>query len=52
MRKITRRVATLTATVALAGAAFAATSAPANAMPNEWYRCWVSGHGWMWCMDV
>ncbi|TMR01913.1 hypothetical protein ETD86_54325 [Nonomuraea turkmeniaca] len=28
------------------------TSAPAQAMPNEWYRCWISGHGWMWCMDV
>ncbi|ETK33094.1 hypothetical protein MPTA5024_26195 [Microbispora sp. ATCC PTA-5024] len=29
-------------------------SSPAQAMqPGDgWYRCHVSGYGWMWCYDV
>ncbi|GAA3819858.1 hypothetical protein GCM10022226_45340 [Sphaerisporangium flaviroseum] len=52
MRTLVRRAATTIAAIAIAGTAIAATSAPASAMAPEWYRCYISGHGWMWCMDV
>ncbi|WP_181871408.1 hypothetical protein [Sphaerisporangium album] len=52
MRKLVRRAAMTTAALAIAGTALAATSAPANAMQPQWYPCWVSGYGWMHCMDV
>ncbi|WP_405149886.1 hypothetical protein OG589_16030 [Sphaerisporangium sp. NBC_01403] len=52
MRTLARRAATTIAAIAIVGTTFAATSAPANAMAPEWYRCYISGYGWMWCMDV
>jgi hypothetical protein len=24
----------------------------ASAAKEEWYRCYIEGHGWMWCLNV
>lgn len=52
--KSVKRVAALLVTTAVAVTTFGALSAPAHAMqPGDgWYRCYISGHGWMWCYDV
>ncbi|MFI7439363.1 hypothetical protein [Nonomuraea indica] len=45
-----RRVAAVAAVAAVSLSLFGTT---AQAMPNDgWYRCWVAGHGWMYCLDV
>ena len=52
MKSIKRAAAVLAAT-AVAATTFAVMSAPAHAQkPEGWYRCYVSGYGWMWCLDV
>lgn len=52
--KSIKRAAAVLATTAVAVTTFGVLSAPANAMqPGDgWYRCYVSGYGWMWCYDV
>jgi hypothetical protein len=47
-----RRVVALALLSATTVITIGAASTPAQAMPSEWYRCWISGHGWMWCQDV
>lgn len=48
-----KRVAAVLATTAVAVTTFGVLSAPAHAQrPDGWYRCYVSDHGWMWCLDV
>jgi hypothetical protein len=41
----------LTCIVMLALAALHVGDASA-AKKEEWYRCWIEGHGWMWCLNV
>ncbi|GAA0390477.1 hypothetical protein GCM10009530_47110 [Microbispora corallina] len=54
VRRTLTRSAALLATSAVAVATFGVMSSPAQAMqPGDgWYRCYISGYGWMWCYDV
>lgn len=45
-----RRIAAVTV---IAAATLSLVAGSAQARPNDgWYRCWIDGYGWMWCMDV
>ena len=51
--KSLKRAAAVLATTAVAITTFGVLSSPAHAMqPEGWYRCQISGYGWMWCLDV
>ncbi|NRQ39777.1 hypothetical protein HII36_49300 [Nonomuraea sp. NN258] len=45
-----KRTAAVLATTAVAVATFGLFSGPAHAA--DWYSCYISGYGWMWCKDV
>ncbi|WP_182908772.1 hypothetical protein [Microbispora sp. H13382] len=51
--KSLKRAAAVLATTAVAVTTFGVLSAPAHAKaPEGWYRCYISGYGWMYCYDV
>lgn len=45
-----RRIAAV-AVIAAASLSLFGTTAQAMPKGDGWYRCWISDHGWMWCLD-